>query len=317
MMRRATRGPTEGSEASRAVAIVPARLASSRLPRKMLLRETGRYLFEETARNAARAARIERVLVAADSDEVLAAAREVGIEAVRTDPNLASGTDRVHAAFAALSAAEREGIDVVVNVQGDEPDLEPADLDALVAAFADPAVELATLAAPLESEEAWRSSHVVKVLVDARGDALVFTRAPLPDRSRAPRGCDPLALARRHIGVYAFRPAALARFTALPRGAWERAESLEQLRWLEAGHSIRVVPATRAPRGIDTEEDYARHVERVLGNPSSTSADGTAPSGGLARGHGGAFAHLVSPPPESNSPHLSSPAPQRCPSTSS
>lgn len=265
-MSRAAQGPPGRAGKLRAVAIVPARLASTRLARKMLLRETGRYLFEATARNAARARSLEAVVLAADSPEVLEAARAVGLEAVATDPACPSGTDRVREALRHLTERGRGPYDVVLNVQGDEPELEPADLDRLVAAFADPEVELATLAGPLEDEEEARSPSLVKVVCDARGDALYFSRAPVPSAVHARPGADPGSARRRHVGVYAFRPAALERFCTLPVGRLERVENLEQLRWLEAGGRIRVLDASGVPRGIDTAEDYAAYVARTAAN---------------------------------------------------
>lgn len=249
------------ARALRAVAILPARVASTRLARKMLLRETGRYLFEHTALQVARCTAIARVVVATDDERVRAAATEVGLEALMTSAHHASGSDRVHEAWTQL-AAGGERADVVVNVQGDEPEIAPEDLARLVAAFADPAVELATLWGPIEDERDARSSSVVKVVLDARGDALYFSRATIPDAGHARPGAPPVEL-RRHIGVYAFRPAALAAFCALAPGELERQESLEQLRWLEAGRRMRVVRATRVPHGVDTPEDYARFVART------------------------------------------------------
>jgi len=250
----------------RAVAVVPARLGSRRLPRKMLLDETGACLFEHTVRNARRCEALERVVVATDSDEVLARARAAGIEAVLTRADHPSGTDRVHEALGALDGAW----DVVINVQGDEPELDPADLARLVAAFADPEVEVATLSGPLRSAAEHTAAEVVKVVCDARGDALYFSRAAIPhlpqpgglahsrdDDAAGPRAC------RRHVGVYAFRPAALAAFCALAPGVLERVENLEQLRWLEAGRSIRVLETSHVPLGIDTRADYDAFVERV------------------------------------------------------
>jgi 3-deoxy-manno-octulosonate cytidylyltransferase (CMP-KDO synthetase) len=261
----------------RAVAVIPARIASTRLPRKMLLAETGRCLFEHTARSVQESRAFARVVLATDDAEIAAAAARAGIEALMTRPDHASGTDRVCEAWNQLAAAG-ERADVVVNIQGDEPEIDPAALASLVAVFADPAIEMATLAAPLRTEEEWTSSAVVKLVCDAAGDALYFSRAPVPARGHGPApgpahghgvvasGTDPYAgLRRRHIGVYAFAPAALARFAALPRGRLEAVESLEQLRWLEAGGKIRVVAAARAPAGIDTREDYERFVTRVRG----------------------------------------------------
>jgi 3-deoxy-manno-octulosonate cytidylyltransferase (CMP-KDO synthetase) len=255
---------------ARAVAIIPARLASQRLPRKMLLDETGLPLCVHTARRAASSGALARVVLAADSEEVAAAARAHGIEVVLTPPELASGTDRVHAAYAAL-AARGEASEVVLNVQGDEPELDPAALGPLVAAFADPAVELATLAAPLGSAAEADAPQVVKVIADARGDALYFSRSLVPARlppagtagASARADAPPwLSVARRHLGVYAFRPAALAEFCALPPGRLERLENLEQLRWLEAGRKIRVLETEHVSLGIDTRADYDAFVAR-------------------------------------------------------
>ncbi len=246
---------------SRVLAVVPARLGSTRLARKMLLRETGRYLFEHTFHAVARCSSITRVVLATDDEEMLAAAREVGVEARLTDPACPSGTDRVFEAFEAL---ERESgpFDVVINVQGDEPEIDAADLAALVAAFGAREVEAGTLAGPLESEEEAASGAVVKVVCDTRGDALYFSRSVIPSRVHARAGADGLDRLRRHIGVYAFRPEALRAFRALAVGRLEAAENLEQLRWLEAGRRMRVVEAARVPRGVDTREDYEGFVRR-------------------------------------------------------
>lgn len=243
-----------------AVAIVPARLGSTRLARKLLLADTGEPLFVHTARNAAGAGVFARVVVATDAAEIADAARRAGLQAVITRADHPSGTDRVAEAYAHLAA---EGLlaEVVVGLQGDEPDLEAGDLARLVAAFADPAVEIATLAVRFEDERAADLPQAVKVVCDARGDALYFSRARIPARGH---GCGEgdLAVLRRHVGVYAFVPQALARFCSLSHGALEACENLEQLRWLEAGGRIRVVEATRAPLGIDTREDYDRFVAR-------------------------------------------------------
>jgi 3-deoxy-manno-octulosonate cytidylyltransferase (CMP-KDO synthetase) len=257
----------------RAIALIPARLASTRLPRKMLLDETGLPLVVHTARRVLDAGACARVVVAADAAEIAAAARAHGIEAVLTDPAHPSGTDRVREAWDALESSG-ERADVLVGVQGDEPDLDARDLARLIRAFDDPAVELATLCAPLADAVDVAAPSVVKVVRDARGDALYFSRAPIPAASHG----DPAAApSLRHVGVYAYRPAALRAFTALPRGALERRESLEQLRWLEAGRKLRVVDASRAPRGIDTLEDYrdfVRRVARADGGSGETGGSG-------------------------------------------
>ncbi len=260
-----SRGEAQPSPRTRAVAIVPARLGSTRMQQKMLRRDTGRYLFEHTVRNAERAHSLEAVHLATDSPEIERAAREVGIPVVMTSAELRSGSDRVHAALGVLR--EQQGLewDVVVNVQGDEPELSPAALDDLVARFEDPAVELATLACPLEAERELEDPNVVKVVTDARGRALYFSRAAIPARAhpdarKSAQAAEPVGL--RHVGVYAFRPRALARFCALEAGRLERIESLEQLRWLEAGGEIDVVLLERASRDINTEEQYREFASR-------------------------------------------------------
>lgn len=248
------------ADEARALAIVPARLGSERLPRKVLLRETGAYLFEHTVRNAERSPAVARVVLATDSDEVVRAAREVDVEALLTSVHHASGTDRVREAHDRIAEREGEAWQVVVNVQADEPELDLGHLTDLVGAFADPAVEVATLAAPVADAQA-DDPAAVKVVLDRRGDALYFSRSPLPSRSHSRRGA-PAVATLRHVGVYAFRPAALRAFCDLPVGRLEAVESLEQLRWLEAGRRLRVVVVSEAPAGIDTEADYRAFVSR-------------------------------------------------------
>jgi 3-deoxy-manno-octulosonate cytidylyltransferase (CMP-KDO synthetase) len=259
----------------RALAVVPARLGSQRLPRKMLLADTGTPLVVHTARNVAFSPAVDRVVIATDAVEIAEASREAGIEARMTRADHASGTDRVQEVAAALAG---ERFDVVLNVQGDEPELAPADISRLVLAFEDPGVEAATLCGPLASAEEAASPSVVKVVRGRGGDALYFSRAPIPFRAAGEAGAyaqsdapDWRATARRHVGVYAFRPDALARFCALPRGALERLENLEQLRWLEAGLRMRVVDASSVPLGIDTRADYDLFVARERSRGSGRS----------------------------------------------
>lgn len=251
-------GTTPGGIGPCALAIVPARMASTRLPRKMLLDRTGMPLFAHTVLQAERCHAFERVVLATDDPEIEARATDLGIEAVLTDPNHESGTDRVGEALAQLEIREGPQWEVVVNVQGDEPEIDADDLGALVAAFGDELVESATLWAPLDPRRADDPS-VVKVVADARGRALYFSRSALPALGHGGEPC----MRRQHLGVYAFRPNALRDFIGLPKSEWERSERLEQLRWLEAGRSMQVVRAHAPAQGIDTEADYNAFVERV------------------------------------------------------
>jgi 3-deoxy-manno-octulosonate cytidylyltransferase (CMP-KDO synthetase) len=245
----------------RALAVVPARLGSTRLPRKMLLRASGRYLFEHTVQGVRRARTLASVVLATDSEEILAAAEAVGVRAVLTSPAHQSGTDRVHEAFEVLTARGEGPFDVVLNVQGDEPEIAGETLDPLVAAFADESVQLATLCTPLPDARDALDPSIVKVVLDQHGDALYFSRAPIPGLAPTARESAPAPFLR-HIGVYAFRPAALRRFCALARGRLEVRESLEQLRWLEAGLPIRVLVSAEGSLGIDTPEHYAQFLAR-------------------------------------------------------
>jgi 3-deoxy-manno-octulosonate cytidylyltransferase (CMP-KDO synthetase) len=227
--------------------IIPARYGASRFPGKPLALLAGKPLICHVAERAARARGVSRVAVATDDERIAAAARGCGAEAVMTGP-AATGTDRVAEAARAMGGQ----VELVVNLQGDEPLIEPGAIEALLAAMADGA-EMATLSRPLEDGELERP-HVVKVVTDARGRALYFSRAPIPHRRDGGRS----ALARAHVGVYGFRADFLQAFTRLPAGRLEQEESLEQLRALEHGHEIQVVETAYRGFGVDTPEDLER-----------------------------------------------------------
>lgn len=257
-------GETHDWQYPRTLALIPARLASTRMAKKMLRRDTGMYLFEHTVKNALTSKLVDDAILATDSEEIAKAAADVGIEAVMTDVAHKSGSDRINEALASLLAAGRGPWDVVINVQGDEPELPAEGLTALVEAFRDPSVEIATLMTRLGPSESPGNPSIVKVVCDKLGSALYFSRALIPSGSHArtvslSRVMDPT---RRHVGVYAFRPAALKRFCALPEGDLERVENLEQLRWLENGGRIHCREIKSAPPGIDTPQEYTQFVAR-------------------------------------------------------
>lgn len=240
--------------------VIPARLGSTRLPRKVL-RDVGgkplvRYVWE-----AARASGAEQVVIATDEETVAAAARDFGAEVRLTEATHQSGTDRVN------EVARAEGWDrdcVVVNLQGDEPLMPPALIrEAARLLEEDAGADIATFCHPLHSADEWLNPNVVKLVMDRRGYAMYFSRAPLPWR-RDPAGADspsahmPAELAYRHIGLYAYRVGSLAQFSELPPGDLEQCEALEQLRALSHGFRIRVgVTQNPPPRGVDTAEDLA------------------------------------------------------------
>jgi len=235
--------------------VIPARFGAQRLPGKPLLDRTGKPLIRHVWEQVRAAACAPRVIVATDDPRIVEAVHAFGGEAVLTSSTHQSGTDRV-AEVARLVSAE-----LVVNWQGDEPELPGAACDALVALFEDPAVRMATLAAPCDDQAALANPAVVKVVTAASGDALYFSRAAIPyvrDRV-APAGA---AAPRRHVGVYGFRREALFAFAALPPAPLELAERLEQLRALSHGLAIRVGASPHPGGGIDTPEDYEQFVER-------------------------------------------------------
>ncbi|HTN51802.1 MAG TPA: 3-deoxy-manno-octulosonate cytidylyltransferase [Anaeromyxobacter sp.] len=232
----------------RAAVIIPARYGATRFPGKPLAELAGKPLIAHVVERARRARGVEVVAVATDDDRIATAARVAGAEPILTGP-AATGTDRV--AEAARRLAPRP--EIVVNLQGDEPLIEPEAIEALLAAMAGDGVVMATLARPLEPEELSRT-QVVKVVTDLAGDALYFSRAPVPHRRAG--GQSPLA--RAHVGIYGFTAGFLERFTALPPGRLEGEEALEQLRALEHGFKIRVADTGYRGFGIDTPEDLER-----------------------------------------------------------
>ncbi|HET9986396.1 MAG TPA: 3-deoxy-manno-octulosonate cytidylyltransferase [Longimicrobiales bacterium] len=241
--------------ARRILCVIPARLGSERLPRKPLYPLAGRPLVEWVWRRVRGFGGLDRVVVATDSEDVVAACRAMGAEVALTSPDHTSGTERA-AEIAARS--EFAGYDVVVNVQGDEPFV--AEAQVMEAAGLVGRFEIGTVASPVRTLEAWRDPAVVKVVRDAEGRALYFSRAPIPH----PRGREPqpeeLASAEflRHIGIYAYTPAALARWAALPPAPLERLERLEQLRPLAAGLTIGVGVVEESEGGVDTPADVGR-----------------------------------------------------------
>jgi len=239
------------------VVIVPARLASTRLPRKPLVDLGGQPMVVRVARRAADSG-AARVVVATDSGEVMAVCRNFDVDVVLTRADHATGTDRIAEAADALDLADET---IVVNVQGDEPLLPPE----VIARVADllgqrPECSLATAAHRLADASEFFNPNIVKVVSDASGRALLFSRAPIPwarDAFAVTRECLPAGLpAWRHVGLYAYRASFLRRFPRLPRAPIEEQENLEQLRALWHGFGIAVLPLTESlPPGVDTAED--------------------------------------------------------------
>ena len=244
--------------AAPAIAVVPARLASTRLPNKMLLDLGGAPLIVRVCENLAAGGVFDRVVVAADGERIAEAVRAAGYEAVLTAPELASGTDRVAACAKTLGTAPDA---LVVNVQGDEPFVSAELLSAVVARLRTAGGDVVTACAPYVPPGGALEPDVVKVVIGADDRALYFSRALVPfvrERSEAPQPGY-----WRHVGIYGFRADVLAEVSALPPHALEAAERLEQLRWLAHGYGIRAVRVEEPGAfGIDTAADLARANQR-------------------------------------------------------
>ncbi|HEV2968789.1 MAG TPA: 3-deoxy-manno-octulosonate cytidylyltransferase [Pirellulales bacterium] len=264
--------------------VIPARLHSTRLPRKLLLRETGKSLIQHTYEAARRAKRPRGVCIAADHAEIAAEVRSFGGEVYLTSPDCASGTDRI-----AEIAPLLDGIDIIVNVQGDEPELSGDTIDLATRLLEDnPSVAMSTLATPIRTREQLNDPACVKVVFAKKGSgvvsvairgsglartettpdpffALYFSRSPIP---HAREWDDRLLVAEpshfyQHIGLYAYRREFLMQLARLPRTPLETLENLEQLRVLETGHEILVGVVNEPTVGIDTPADYEAFVNRV------------------------------------------------------
>ena len=233
------------------ILLIPARMASTRLPAKPLADIAGVPMIVRVQRQAL-AAGLGPAVVAAGDAEIAAAVRAAGGQAVLTDPDLPSGSDRIHAALEKLDPERHH--DVVVNLQGDLPALDPAQIRRVAAALEESGADIATLAAEITDVRERANPSVVKAVVawdesGRLGRALYFTRAT------APAGDGPLF---HHVGIYAYRREALARFVTLPPSPLERREKLEQLRALEANMSIAVARVDSVPLSVDTQEDLDR-----------------------------------------------------------
>ncbi|MBN1880938.1 MAG: 3-deoxy-manno-octulosonate cytidylyltransferase [Deltaproteobacteria bacterium] len=248
------------AEKPKVVAVIPARYGSTRFPGKPLAELAGKPIIQHAATRTARARLVRRVVVATDDERIYRCVVGFGGEAVMTSPDHATGTDRIGEAIAGIEC------DIVVNVQGDEPAVDPGAVDAAVAPLVDDnSLVMSTLAAPIREREEILSPHVVKVVVDADGFALYFSRSPLPGDRDGTYDTGTGVPYRKHVGLYVFRRDFLDTFVSLDRTPLERAEELEQLRALENGYRIRVVDIETPCVGVDTPEDLKR-LERDVKN---------------------------------------------------
>jgi 3-deoxy-manno-octulosonate cytidylyltransferase (CMP-KDO synthetase) len=242
----------------RATIVIPAREGSTRFPGKVLARETGRPLIQHVCEQAAKARCAERVIVATDSRTVADAVERFGGEAALTRADHPNGTSRI------AEVAESLDDDIIVNVQGDEPEIEPELIDAAVEALlAHDDCVVGTAASPFMDDEDPADPNIVKVVCDSVGRALCFSRALIPHHRDAERSTEPPAQSPlKHVGLYVYRRPFLAEYVKLPPTPLERTEHLEQLRILEHGERIAVAVRECRHHGIDTPEQYAAFVQR-------------------------------------------------------
>ena len=266
----------------RVVAVIPARYGSTRFAGKVLAKDTGKFLIQHTYERACLARLPEKVIIAADDEKVAAAARTFGAECVLTSPEHQSGTDRIAEAVADID------VEIVVNLQADEPEIDPANIDYLAELLINnPDYPMATLAANFQSPQQVADPNIVKVVVshnvsktgherratsDEIGRAIYFSRAAIPyDRENA--GIGRVEQYLRHIGIYAYRKDFLLKITALPQTPLEKIEKLEQLRAIENGFDILVGKVKHTCDGIDTPQQYAEFVKRYKKMATESTED--------------------------------------------
>lgn len=243
------------------VGIIPSRYASTRFPAKPLADIGGQSMIERVYQQACKCKSLDRVIVATDHVKIYDHVKKKGVEVYMTAPNHPSGTDRC---FEALTLAHKK-FDYVINIQGDEPFIDPTQID-LLASVLDGEVQLATLKKKIQDPADLENSNIVKVITNSKNEAIYFSRSALPHLRNIPI---PLWLTHhtyyKHIGLYAYRPDVLREIVNLPSSLLEIAESLEQLRWIENGYRIQVLQTEQETISIDTPEDLSRAMAQFKG----------------------------------------------------
>jgi 3-deoxy-manno-octulosonate cytidylyltransferase (CMP-KDO synthetase) len=245
------------------LACIPARYGSTRFAGKVLAKDTGKFLIQHTYEQACLAKLPDKVIIAADDERIAAAAKSFGAECILTSPEHKSGTDRIAEAVADID------VDIVVNLQADEPEIDPENIDYVAqlliktknSKLKTQNYQMATLAADFQNKDQIADPNIVKVITDCNGRAIYFSRAPIPyDRESCGVGKAQQYL--RHIGIYAYRKQFLLKITSLPQTPLEKIEKLEQLRVIELGFPVLVGKVKHTCDGIDTPSQYAKFVKR-------------------------------------------------------
>jgi 3-deoxy-manno-octulosonate cytidylyltransferase (CMP-KDO synthetase) len=242
----------------KSIGIIPARYDSSRFPGKPLADINGKPMIQRVYEQAKKAGSLSAVYVATDDERIFNAVKQFGGSVLMTSTAHPSGTDRCNE-VAKLLSGEGQLFEVVVNIQGDEPYIHPDQINLVVSCFSDPETGIATLACKISAAEDLFNSSVNKVVLDKAGNALYFSRNPIPYQQHADRE-DWLKnhVYYKHIGIYAYRASVLSKISDLEPSSLEKAESLEQLRWLENGYRIRVVETVHESRAVDRPDDLAK-----------------------------------------------------------
>ncbi len=246
----------EGLALVKILACIPARYGSTRFPAKVLAKDTGKFLIQHTYEQACLAKLPDKVIIAADDERIAAAAKSFGAECILTSPEHKSGTDRIAEAVADID------VDIVVNLQADEPEIDPENIDYLAKLLLDNhQCRMATLVAEFENAEQLKDPNIVKVVVDKDNYAIYFSRSVIP-YNREKSGIGKTQQYLRHLGIYAYRKDFLLEITSMPQSGLEMIEKLEQLRAIEYGFDILVGKVKHTCDGIDTPEQYAEFVRR-------------------------------------------------------
>jgi 3-deoxy-manno-octulosonate cytidylyltransferase (CMP-KDO synthetase) len=239
------------------IGIIPARYGSTRFPGKPLIDIGGKSMIQRVYEQSLKSNSLKKVIVATDDERIAEHVINFGGEVAITLPTHQSGTDRC----AEVLQKEKGEFDIVINIQGDEPFIDPAQIDLLAACFSDSEIDIATLVKKLIREEDIRNPNIVKAIMNKRNEAIYFSRSPIPYR----RNPEAEITYFKHIGIYGYRSNILKEITQLPIGNFEKAESLEQLRWVENCYRIGVKETTMESLSIDTPDDL-KHVEKYLKN---------------------------------------------------
>lgn len=241
------------------IGIIPARYASTRLPGKPLVDIGGKPMIQRVYEQAKQVPQLSAVYVATDDERIAEVVKQFGGNVVLTDPAHQSGTDRCAEVLAKLN----QEADVIINIQGDEPFIDPKQIQLVADCFADKSVSVASLIKKLDKESDVQNPNMVKAVMDVHGNALFFSRSPIPYR----RNPEAEITYYKHIGIYGYRASVLMQITQLPQSKLEKAESLEQLRWLENGYQIRLKETQLEALSVDTPDDLKRAIEFLSKQP--------------------------------------------------